>query len=193
MPGVGLSPLEAAVLVAVARGARTPGEIARILNVSEEDVERVVDRLVAKGLLARVKKKILFVRRVELRLTEKGYNALPEAERVLREAAERLRRAAEALRDSRIATPYNPAYAALAPGEELLLVAPMLAWLGLLPAATLAALEAIEHIGSEAGWHDSEANDAGEGDDDDGYEVEVEVDDGDYASDYTDIDGDDGF
>ncbi len=174
----GLTPVEAAVLVAVARGARTVEEIANLLNLDPRDVQEVVDKLVARGLLAKRKRKILFITRDEIRLTRKGYDALPSAEEKLRRVAEKLREAAQAARAAREdGQPIPPSYALT---EEMLLIAPLLVTLGLLPAAILTLLEnteTFEGINNEDTGLDNDM-DAGEvgdnigvgGDDADGFD-----------------------
>lgn len=79
-----LSPSEAVVLLAVHQGASTPREIARLLNASEKAVEKIVARLVNRGLLEwREERRFLFLRRRRLALTELGLEALPEAQETL--------------------------------------------------------------------------------------------------------------
>ncbi len=84
-------PLEDAVLVAIARGVETVGELAEVLNVSREDVERVVERLKAEGLIREeVVGRWIFKKRV-LKLTEEGFRRASEAYEKLRRLAEEIR------------------------------------------------------------------------------------------------------
>ncbi len=184
MPREELTPVEAAVLVAVARGARTTEEIARLLNLDSRDVQEVVDRLVARGLLARRKRKILFITREEIRLTRRGYDALPSAEEKLRDVAEKLRKAAQAARVNREAQPVPPHYTLT---EEMLLVTPLLVTMGLLPAAILAMLEEVED--AEAGMGESDAEPEGYSDADEASS-DVEASDNIVDSDFDSLDTD---
>ena len=165
----GLSAAEAAVLLAVHRGARTPGEIAELLNASREDVERILERLEARGLVKLVERRRLLWRRREAVLTEKGLEAIPEAERLLVHAAEAARRAVEASRrgSGSAAAPAGAQVAApLAFDAPWLL--PALVALGFLEASLLpllvaeAAADAVAW--QEWGWDEHVEDDSGEDD-----------------------------
>ena len=145
-----LSPLEAAVLVLIARGVSKPEAIADVLRVAPEEVERVIEELKARGLVEETEKRILFLRRRTLRLTKKGFDILPKALEVLKSIAEKARQAHEALRAGREATggqgvvyPYYD-LGGLLLAEELL-VLPALVALGLLPATLLTDLGSVHH------------------------------------------------
>jgi len=124
----GLEPFEAAVLVAVARGLKSVDEIAEVLNTRVEDVERVVERLIARGLLARVEKRGILGRRVELRLTEKGYNMLPMALRILEDIGKRVRKRLE---EGKRRASASGGVVITGVADAVLL--PFLVWLGLVP------------------------------------------------------------
>ncbi len=143
-----LEPLEAAVLVAVSRGLKTVKEIARALNVHPSDVEKVVERLVSKGLLCRRRKGWLR-RRVELCLSGKGYNVLPAAISILENIARRIREAR--LKPGSGHEEVTQHEVTLLDTSMFLL--PFLVWLGLLPLELLSIEEALEDSTHTAeGW-----------------------------------------
>ncbi len=84
-------PLEDAVLVAIARGVETVGELADVLNVSREDIERVIEKLRNEGLVREeVVGRWIFKKKV-LRLTEEGFKRATEALEKLRKLADEIR------------------------------------------------------------------------------------------------------
>ena len=134
----GLTAAEAAVLLAVASGARTVEEVAELLNISPTDASRIIERLVAGGYLVwRERRRLLFLRRRELALTEKGLEALPEARRLLEHAARIVEKTVAAGGEAG-----PPPAVASTLGAELALLIPMLVGLGFLDAALLSTLTA---------------------------------------------------
>ena len=148
----GLTPLEAAVLVLIARGVDNPRDIAELLNVSEGDVRRVIEGLVARGFLERRERRILFFKREKLVLTELGFEALSDAEKILREIAERVRRATQAIMEAKRGQ-HNAEEqpVVLAPDEVIL--APLLVTLGLLPGLLALDMLALLGAGVDASTH----------------------------------------
>ncbi len=84
--------LEDAVLAALARGAESVSELANALNVDEDDVARVVERLKAEGLVREEVTGWWVFRRRVLRLTEEGFNRASKALERLERIAEEVRR-----------------------------------------------------------------------------------------------------
>jgi len=127
--------LEAAVLVALAEGAETPDELAELLRVDRDSIVKVLEQLEAKGLVKKERKGLIFKKTV-YRLTEEGYEALEEASRKLREAAKELEELGKRLRKE------HTGAAKTAPSSEeglaeLIAIAPLLSWLGLLDVALM--------------------------------------------------------
>ncbi|AEM39334.1 hypothetical protein Pyrfu_1476 [Pyrolobus fumarii 1A] len=163
-----LSPLEAAILVAVARGVDDPREIAKLFNTRVEDVEDAIKRLAMRGLLEVEEKRILFLKRRRIRLTGKGLELVPEATRVLEKLANTIRAGIEAVRGAPPSSVdrQEEAYPAL-PADFAMLV-PFLVWMGLLPATLVATASLVQEE-----VQGSTVEDSGDGEDE-GYEVEVE-------------------
>ena len=134
MPG--LSPSEAAVLLAVHQGASTPREIARLLNASEEAVERIVERLVSRRLLEwREERRLLILRRRRLALTELGLEALPEAQETLQRMLLRAKQpAARPEKEGEQTRPRPEPPVAPFAAAELAAILPMLIGIGLIGA-----------------------------------------------------------
>ncbi len=122
-----MEPLEAAVLLAVSKGVNTVENLALLLNVDKEELGRVVEGLVAKGLLNVQVKGLIFKRKV-LTLTRAGYNLLPEASKKVKEIAEKAREVVRKVREQGLSR--EEAYGLLTPYMPVL---PLLVWLGLLP------------------------------------------------------------
>jgi len=80
-----LTPAEAAALLAIHAGARNVDEVASLLNTDTDTARRLVERLRSKGLVEVEERRLLFIKRRRLRLTEKGLEAIPEARRILLE------------------------------------------------------------------------------------------------------------
>ncbi len=124
-------PLEDAVLVAIARGVETVGELAEVLNVSKEDIERVVEKLRIEGLIREeVVGRWIFKKKV-LKLTEEGFKRATEALEKLRKLADEIREklssreGSEELEDLVVTWGY---------------ILPLLGWLNLLDLALLDSL-----------------------------------------------------
>jgi len=127
--------LEAAILVGLAKGVETPSELAKFLRVDRDSIVGVLEQLEAKGLVRKERKGLIFKKTVYM-LTEKGYEALEEASRKLREAAKELEELGKELRKEHAGT----AKTTSPPGEELaelIAIAPLLFWLGLLDVALM--------------------------------------------------------
>ncbi|KSW11592.1 hypothetical protein CF15_01805 [Pyrodictium occultum] len=132
--GGGLTPSQAAVLLAVYRGVDRVEELARALRLPRETVEDIVGELEAMGMLEEYRSGLIFKRR-RLRLTRRGLDAVPEAMRLMEHAAQAAKRLVEARLARQEARRLEaPADAGL-PEEELLAIAPLLPMLGLLSAA----------------------------------------------------------
>ncbi|MET1101586.1 MAG: hypothetical protein ABWW69_03810 [Pyrodictiaceae archaeon] len=129
-----LSLLEAAVIAAVAQGIDSIKGLEQLVNVSREELERIILRLANRGLLRIEEKGFIFKRRV-LRLTEEGFNKLEEARRLLMRAAEEVKGLAER-REESISDEVSRSYELLTP------IIPLLVWMDLLDAAILAQMTA---------------------------------------------------
>ena len=84
--------LEEAALVAIAQGAESPSDVAKALRISYEDANRVLEKLVHRGLV-RVEERgwWIFKRRVYV-LTAEGYRLAGEALEKLKSIAEAIKR-----------------------------------------------------------------------------------------------------
>ena len=84
--------LEEAALVAIAQGAESPSDVAKALRISYEDANRVLEKLVHRGLV-RVEERgwWIFKRRVYV-LTAEGYRLASEALEKLKSIAEAIKR-----------------------------------------------------------------------------------------------------
>ncbi len=140
-----LTPAEAAALLAIHAGARDEKEVASMLNTDVETARRLVERLRSRGLVEVEERRILFIRRRRLRLTEKGLEAIPEARRVLLETVAARSARSEARHETQGAEK-APSDAAMAPelGLPLLALLPLLLGAGLVGAALAAGAALIE-------------------------------------------------
>ncbi|HIC99335.1 MAG TPA: hypothetical protein EYP08_06840 [Pyrodictiaceae archaeon] len=130
--------LEAAVLVAIAKGIETLDELAELLRVDRDSIVKVLEQLEAKGLVKKERKGLIFKKTV-YRLTQEGYEVLEEANRKLREAAKELEEVGKRLEKEHI----EASKTAPLPREglaELIAIAPLLSWLGLLDIALMPVL-----------------------------------------------------
>ena len=129
--------LEEAVLVAIARGAESPKDIAEALRISYEDADRVLEKLMHRGLV-RVEERgwWVFKRRVYV-LTEEGYRRAGEALEKLKSVAETIRKDLESRK--------REAVDMLASQWSYIL--PLLVWLNLIdiPLLSMLALDAAMH------------------------------------------------
>ncbi|BEP16756.1 hypothetical protein PYJP_01080 [Pyrofollis japonicus] len=162
----GLRPSEAAVLVAISRGIDTAEAIASLLNTDKNTAKNIIETLIAKGLVKEVVEGRIIKRR-RLVLTEKGLDALPEAQKILSQAATVAKEYAER-KEVPPAWPWSPA--------ELFLVLPVLDMLGLLPLGFLA-LEAVDASMHEVDeYSDDEEEDLAEDDIDDWESGDIDMD-----------------
>ena len=130
---------EEAVLVAIARGAGTVEAVSDALGVSRSDVEKVLEKLMAEGLVRVEEKGWWIFKWRALVLTRRGFEAAVKAHEKLAELASRLReRLARARGESAEALALAPAY-----------LFPLMLWMGLLDLALLDILTA------EAGYAQS--------------------------------------
>lgn len=173
----GLTPSQAAVLLAVHRGIDTVEGLAKALRVSREAVEGIVGELKAAGLLEEYRSGLILKRR-RLRLTRQGLDAVPEAMRLMEHAAAAARKL---LREQRLPEDWSWS------PRELLLAAPLLPMLGLLTAmeammllSVLAGLALADGLAWTGGWGGEPGEDAvddGDGGDLDGGELDSGLDD----------------
>ncbi|BES82822.1 helix-turn-helix domain-containing protein [Pyrodictium abyssi] len=173
----GLTPSQAAVLLAVHRGIDTVEGLAKALRVSREVVERIVEELKAAGLLEEYRSGLILKRR-RLRLTRQGLDAVPEAMRLMEHAAVA---AKKLLQEQRLPEDWSWG------PRELLLAAPLLPMLGLLTAmeammllSVLTGLALADDLAWTVGWDGEpgeDAVDAGDGGDLDGGELDSGLDD----------------
>ena len=152
----GLTPSQAAVLLAVHRGLDTVEAIARVLRVSREVVESIVEELKAAGLLEEYRSGLILKRR-RLRLTRRGLDAVPEAMRLMEPAAAAAKRL---LQEQRLPEDWRWG------SRELLLAAPLLPMLGLLTAmeavmllSVLAGLALADDLAWAGGWGEEPSQD----------------------------------
>jgi len=83
--------LEDAILIAIANGAETPDQIARILRVDKSTVEDLLRKLEIEGFVKSEEKgKWVFKKRVYM-LTERGFKRAQEALQRLQQVAEELK------------------------------------------------------------------------------------------------------
>ncbi len=146
---VELRPSEAAVLLAISNGIDTVDAVARALNTSKETVEQIVEELEAKGLIERHEEGRI-IKRMRLRLTRQGLDAVAEARRQL----DKLLEAYQHYRREKVLPP-----SWVWGLDEFLLALPLLALLGIVPA-----IEIVELLGAA-----TEAREVGEVE---GYEGE---------------------
>ena len=67
-------PIEEAVLLAISENINTVEKLSKYLNVHRHTIEKVLENLELKGLVVKEVRKFLFLKRVEYRLTEKGFD-----------------------------------------------------------------------------------------------------------------------
>ncbi len=65
--------LEEAVLVAISENVNTPEKLSKYLGVHRQTIERVLENLELKGFVVKEVKKFLFFKKIEYKLTEKGF------------------------------------------------------------------------------------------------------------------------
>jgi DNA-binding MarR family transcriptional regulator len=162
----GLRPSEAAVLVAISRGIDTVEAIASLLNTDKDTAKDIIETLIAKGLVREhVEGRI--IKRRRLILTDKGLDALPEAQKILSQAATVAKEYAER-KEIPPTWPWSPA--------ELFLILPVLDMLGLLPIGLLM-LEAVEASAREIDEYvNDEEEDLAEDDIDDWESGDIDMD-----------------
>jgi len=127
--------LEAAVLVALAEGVETSDKLAELLRVDRNSIAKILEELEAKGFVKKEVKGLIFKKTV-YRLTERGYDVLEEATRKLREAARELEELGKRLEKER-SDVVKTISTSREDFTELLAVAPLLSWLGLLDIALI--------------------------------------------------------
>ena len=145
-----------AVLEALSRGGKTAEEVAEVLGVAPHDAEAILGALLARGLVERREKGLVFKKEVYV-LTERGWEALA---RWRAEVRDKLERAAELRREGR----REEADAVIAPLEPIL---PALLALGVLDlalysAALGAAVAVLAETADQGEEHADEDGDAGE-------------------------------
>ncbi len=156
--------IEEGVLAALFRGARTVGDVADALNIGEEDAERILRRLELEGLVKCSEKGWWIFKKLECRLTEKGFEKASKAFEKLVELAKEVRRKVE--------EGGKAALAELPPTTLTLL--PLLAYLGLIdPAIVAFAIASREILPETPEQHESEEVGEEEGE----YEEESKVED----------------
>ncbi len=128
MSSEGLS-LEDAILVAIAQGAETVDEIARVLHVDKGVVEDLLRKLELEGYVKREVRGLIFKKTVYL-LTEKGFNRAGKALEKLREVATQLRQMIES----------GQVDAATQMASAWMSFLPLMVWMDLLPLTMLSLL-----------------------------------------------------
>ncbi len=124
----GLS-LEDAILVAIAQGAETPSEIAKVLHVDKGLVEDLLRKLELEGFVKKEVRGWIFKKTVYV-LTEKGFNRAGKALEKLREVANQLRQMIEA----------GQVDAATQMASAWMSFLPLMVWMDLLPLTMLSLL-----------------------------------------------------
>jgi DNA-binding MarR family transcriptional regulator len=147
-----LSLLDKAILAALARGIDSFSGLRKLVNVEEEALRRAIEKLQSLGLV-KVERRGLLIKRDVLVLTERG---LEEAEKALRELEEVARRVEE--RFARVEEGRIPAQRAIEGISDVMMIAPLLAWLGFLDLALLAPLAAMLAEDVESGAEEYEAS-----------------------------------
>ena len=164
----GLTPSQAAVLLAIHRGLDTVDAIAKALRVSREVVESIIEELKAAGLVEEYQGGLI-LRRRKLRLTRQGLDTVPEAMRLMEHAAVA---AKKLLQEQRLPGDWRWS------PQELLLAVPLLPMLGLLTAteammllSVLTGLTLVDDLAWSSSWSDEshyeamdEADDVNTGD-----------------------------
>jgi len=150
--------LEAAILVGLAKGVETPGELAKFLRVDRDSIVKVLEQLEAKELVRKERRGLIFKKTVYM-LTEKGYEALEEASRKLREAAKELEELGKRLEKKHIEA-VEAVSSSKEKLEELIAIAPLLSWLGLLDVALASILLTFlvgldEQVDVDEGFYDT--------------------------------------
>jgi len=170
----GLTPSQAAVLLAVHRGIDTVDALAKALRVSREVVEKIVEELKAAGLLEEYRSGLILKRR-RLRLTRQGLDAVPEAMRLMEHAAAA---AKKLLQEQRLPEDWSWG------PRELLLAVPLLPMLGLLTAmeammllSVLSGLALADDLAWAGGWSEEPSGGSGDGGDLDSSELDSGLDD----------------
>jgi len=87
--------LEEAVLVAISENINTPEKLSKYLGVHRQTIERVLENLELKGFVVREVKKFLFFKKVEYRLTEKGFEESVKIKEKMMKIARELKEAYE--------------------------------------------------------------------------------------------------
>ncbi len=121
---------EEAVLVAISLGARDAREIASMLNMDLESVEKVLKRLEIKGLVKSELKGFWIFKKTVYTLTDRGFEIAQKSREKLVKIAEEVKRALETIHPHdesakyQVLQPYMP-------------VLPLLMYMGLLDLAFL--------------------------------------------------------
>ena len=129
--------LEEAVLVAIARGAESSKDIAEALRISYEDADRVLEKLMHRGLVRVGERGWWIFRRKVYVLTEEGYRRAGEALEKLKSVAETIKKDLESGKRETVDM--------LASQWSYIL--PLLVWLNLIdiPLLSMLALDAAMH------------------------------------------------
>ncbi len=124
--------LEKAVLAALLRGVDSFGGLRRLINVGEDELRRVVNKLVQLGLV-RVERRGLIFKREVLKLTEKGFE---EAEKAVKELESIARSVEEKLEGKGLRERVEE----IGFLDDIAYILPLLTWLGFLDLALLSPL-----------------------------------------------------
>ncbi len=160
--------LEKAVLAALARGVDSFGGLRKLVNVSEDDLRRAVENLIAKGLV-KIEKKGWLLKREALVLTERGFEEARKAIDELAKLAQRIEKSLEQFEQ-------RPQTGTLSRDlvDEIMAIAPLLAWLGFIDLALLSPLGLmVAEAMREDTYIDDEGGESGEAEAGDVDEVDV--------------------
>ena len=124
-----MKPAEAAVILAIKNGITEASKIAEFIRMDKVDVESILNRLCMQGYVKPVKKGFL-IKRTHYVLTQKGYDLVKEAERILNETVNKVKEAQELLNQGR----KDEAYEVIQPYISLL---PFLLMFGLIDVYTI--------------------------------------------------------
>ncbi|MET1128870.1 MAG: hypothetical protein ABWW70_06090 [Thermoproteota archaeon] len=127
--------IEAAVIAAVSQGITSVSSLARLLGMDENALKAVLRSMEGRGLV-KLEEKGLLLKKLHVKLTEKGASMIDDAVSKLRELAAQL----EKLARQRIPKPHDVELPPSQAAASLLGLAPMLVWLGLLDAMVLSML-----------------------------------------------------
>jgi DNA-binding PadR family transcriptional regulator len=90
-----MNKLEEAVLVAISENVNTPEKLSKYLRVHKHSIEKALENLELKGLVVKEVRKFLFLKKVEYKLTEKGFEESMKIREKMRKIAIEMKEAYE--------------------------------------------------------------------------------------------------